>query len=276
MTGIVRGFWMGLAGCSLSWLAACGSTPQETQTPTPQPVVTDASTTTEAPTQPQEAAPPEREIAAADEAKLGKLPKGVGIAVKKKAPDASADDAMSGEKVSLKSLYAKGPTLVVFYRGGWCPYCNFQNRALTEKYSEFESRGVQIVAISSDQVSNAVKTGKHYKVPFTLLSDSDLEAHTAYKVAVQLSPEELEAYKKEGIDLEAASGKDHHKLAIPSYFLVDAKGVVRWAHADPDFRTRPSVEQLLAAIDKKLPKAKGAKGAAPKEEKVEKEEKKAE
>ena len=52
-----------------------------------------------------------------------------------------------------------------------------------------------------------------------------------------------------GVDLERSSGQTHHEIAIPSLFLIDRTGVVRWAHSDPDFKVRPSTAQILAAID---------------------------
>ena len=64
-------------------------------------------------------------------------------------------------------------------------------------------------------------------------------------------PYDVEAARLEGLglDIEGASGRDHHDFAIPSIFVVDRGGVVRWAHADPDYKVRPSTLQILTAID---------------------------
>jgi peroxiredoxin len=56
-----------------------------------------------------------------------------------------------------------------------------------------------------------------------------------------------------GVDLESYSGQTHHQIAIPSLFLIDRAGTVRWAHSDPDFKVRPSTDQILAAIDRVHP-----------------------
>jgi peroxiredoxin len=83
-----------------------------------------------------------------------------------------------------------------------------------------------------------------------VLSDSDAKMIEAFRVARKV--EGLELLKLStvfGVDLEAHSGRTHHEIAIPSLFLIDQTGVVRWAHADPEFKVRPTTAQMLAAID---------------------------
>jgi peroxiredoxin len=65
----------------------------------------------------------------------------------------------------------------------------------------------------------------------------------------QVDDSELARLTSFGIDLEKASGRAHHAIAVPAAFLVDRKGVVRWAHADPGYKVRPSTAQILGAID---------------------------
>lgn len=143
--------------------------------------------------------------------------------------------------------------MLVFYRGGWCPFCNYQIRQLTEAYPQYRERGVTPVAISVDRPEEAAKTRATYEIPFPVLSDPDLAAHRAYRVMHEVDDAERERLAGFGMDIERASGRDHHVIAIPSVFVVDAEGVVRWAHADPDYRVRPSNEQILAALDRLEP-----------------------
>ncbi|MBI4951540.1 MAG: AhpC/TSA family protein [Myxococcales bacterium] len=183
----------------------------------------------------------------ADE-RVGKLPDGVGIAVGARAPDFTIDDA-SGGNVRLADLIAKGHVLLSFYRGGWCPYCSFEVHDLTDAYPEFRKRGVTPVAISVDRPEESSKTAATYEIPFPVLSDPDLVAHRAFRVVHVADEAEFGKLKSFGIDLERASGRDHHSFAIPSYFLVSRDGIVRWAHADAEYKVRPSRRQLLAAVD---------------------------
>ena len=158
-------------------------------------------------------------------------------------------NSITGDAVTLSDLLKNAPVLVVFYRGGWCPYCNFQVRELAQHYPEFETRGVTPVLISADkpEASAMVKSG--YDIPFPVLSDPDLNAHEAFDVVLEVDPGTYELYKNYGINLEEWSGKKHHKIALTSAFLIDKSGTVQWAHVSKDYKTRPSPEQFLKVID---------------------------
>ena len=82
---------------------------------------------------------------------------------------------------------------------------------------------------------------------YTLLSDSRMQAAAAYGIAFQLSAEEAAGYEKYGIDLEDASGETHHQLPVPSIFLIDGEGRIRWRYSNPDYEVRPDNATLLQA-----------------------------
>ena len=185
---------------------------------------------------------------------VGVLPEGIGVPPGSPAPDAEVEFAGGGGTVSLKSLYPDGPVLLVFYRGGWCPFCNYQVHELAQAWPEFKSRGVLPVLVSVDRVDEATKTQASWEIPFPVLSDPTLNAHNAWNVNFAVDDETVKKYARFGIDLEEYSGQTHHTIAVPSMFLIDRDGVVRWAHAELDYRTRPTVDQVLAAIDGAIPR----------------------
>jgi peroxiredoxin len=185
-------------------------------------------------------------------AKLGTRDANMGLAVGQPAPDAAIID-IAGQPQQLASMYQSGPTLVVFYRGGWCPFCNVQLNQLSKAKAEFDARGVQLVAISVDLPSEAAKTQAKQGVPFAMCSDPKLSAHRAFNVIHETSAVEGAAMKGFGIDLAAYSGETHSSFAIPSIFLIEG-GQIRFAHIDNDYQTRPSPTQLLTIIDKLLRK----------------------
>jgi len=82
---------------------------------------------------------------------------------------------------------------------------------------------------------------------YALYSDSDLEAARAFGIAFQIGAVEAVAYKAYGVDLEDASGKTHHRLPVPSVFLVEAGGTIRWVYSNPDYKVRPDTDAILAA-----------------------------
>ncbi|MCB0219007.1 MAG: AhpC/TSA family protein [Chrysiogenetes bacterium] len=178
---------------------------------------------------------------------LGILPEDLGVPVGTQVPDFTLTTA-EGKAVSLGSLVAQRPTLVFFYRGGWCPYCNFQVREFQLHHELFENVGVGIAAISVDTQNGALAAKRAYEISYPVLSDPDLAAHKAFNVSLELDAATRTLYKGYGIDLEAWSGKDHHTIAVPSMFLVDSTRTVRWAHADMDYKTRPSALAVLGAV----------------------------
>ena len=206
-----------------------------------------SATTAAVPSAP--AAPPRmKDYADPPADRIGVLAPGTGIPVGQKVPDIHARD-LEGKDVSLSSLYTKGPILLAFYRGGWCPYCSTENHALATAYLEYQKRGVTPVTVSVDTPDAEAKTKATYAIPFPVLSDSDATMIEAFRVVNKVDADMLAKMKGFGVDLERSSGKTHHEVAIPSLFLVDRTGVVRWAHSDPDFKVRPSTAQILAAID---------------------------
>ena len=180
--------------------------------------------------------------------RIGVLAPGTGIPVGQKVPDIHARD-LDGNDVSLSSLYSKGPILLAFYRGGWCPFCATENHALATAYPEYQKRGVTPVTVSVDKPDQEAKTKATYVIPFPVLSDSDATMIEAFHVVNKVDDATLAKMKGFGVDLEGYSGKAHHEIAIPALFLIDRTGVVRWAHSDPDFKVRPSTAQILSAID---------------------------
>lgn len=183
---------------------------------------------------------------------LGSLPEGIGVSPGQPAPDAGLRDS-AGRAVRLRALVEQGPLLLVFYRGGWCPYCNSQIHDLATAYPDYRQRGVTPVAISVDGIEESAKTQATYAIPFPVLSDPDLSAHRAYRVLDEVGAEEFARLQGFGIDLERASGRSHHVIAVPAIFLIDGEGTIRWAHADVNYKRRPSTAQILAAIDASLP-----------------------
>lgn len=183
------------------------------------------------------------------DAKLGTLAPGYGIAVGQRAPDATLDD-VTGKKQKLSDLYKTGPTFVVFYRGGWCPFCNIQLHDLGAAKGEFDKRGVKIVAISVDKPSEEAKTQAKDGVPFPMLSDPKLVALKGFKVVHVAGDDEVKKMTGFGVDLSSYSGETHRSFAVPAVYLVDKTGVVRFAHVDEDYKSRPSVKQLLGVADK--------------------------
>ena len=104
------------------------------------------------------------------------------------------------------------------------------------------------VFISVDAIGAAEKAKAAYAVPFPLLSDAKATVHEAFRVVNALGPKGVARLKGYGHDVDQWSGQSHHKIAIPSMFLIDTTGTIRWAHAHRNYRTRPKIDALLGAL----------------------------
>jgi peroxiredoxin len=113
--------------------------------------------------------------------------------------------------------------------------------------SELSALGFPVIAISADRPAMLSKTLEERDLGYTLYSDSPLTAARAFGIVYRLDDAQVAQYKEYGIDLEAASGHSHHQLPVPSVFLVDADGTIRWVYSNPDHRVRPDNASLLEA-----------------------------
>jgi len=160
----------------------------------------------------------------------------------------------SGEKIDLLKLVKSKPSILIFYRGGWCPYCNTHLGELNTIELELTGLGYQILAISPDKPAKISETRKKGEVGYTLLSDSKMEATKAFGLAFKVDDETVKLYKEQyKIDLEGDSGETHHLLPVPAAYVVSTSGNIKFSYSNPDYKVRVDVKDLLDA-------AKGAVG----------------
>jgi peroxiredoxin len=155
-----------------------------------------------------------------------------------------------GESVSLASLHQNGPLVLVFFRGGWCPYCTRHTAELVKLYPHVRELGAELVGISPDDVKHAQDNITKNSIPFPILSDADVAAAKAFGLAFQVDDETLKRYTGFGIDLERASGLRHHALPVPAVFIVDKSGKIVFAHSDPDYRKRLEPSRIVGELSK--------------------------
>jgi peroxiredoxin len=169
------------------------------------------------------------------------------IGVGTSAPDAALRD-LGGKEVTLQAIIAGKPTVLIFYRGSWCPYCNAHLSDLVTVEEELRSLGYQIVAISPDRPEelNRMTTADHLN--YRLFSDPQAEAMKKFGVAYRVDDATVTNYKKKyNVDLERSSGQTHHILPVPAVFIIDRTGKIVFVHADPDYKVRMKGAEVLAA-----------------------------
>jgi len=168
------------------------------------------------------------------------------IAVGTHAAGATLTD-MDGRKFDLAQAFAEKPTVLVFYRGSWCPFCNRQLAALGELEPKLVALGYQIIAISPDTAEGLKKMAGKNHLTYRLLSDRAMVASSAYGVAFRMPAATEKSYREHGVDLAPIPGGDGAWLPVPTVYLVGRDGVIRFAFSDPDYKVRLSTDALLAA-----------------------------
>jgi peroxiredoxin len=158
------------------------------------------------------------------------------------------DDA-TGKPVILESLVETGPAVIVFYRGGWCPYCNLALRAYQrEVLPELSGIGGRLVAISPQTPDQSLSTAEKAELEFTVLSDPGSRVAWRIGIAFQEADEVLEAQRKLGLDLRQVNAEGSINLPRPTVLIVDTDRTVRFIDVQPDFTVRTEVAGILAAL----------------------------
>lgn len=154
---------------------------------------------------------------------------------------------VDGNSISIQELIKEKPTLLIFYRGSWCPYCNVHLAGLQEAEEQIIELGFQIIAVSPDLPENLQKSVEKNTLTYTLLSDSDLAFTKMMGLAFRVDQKTLDRYDRINIDLEAASGQSHKSLPVPAAYLIDKKGLVHFNYVNPNYKVRIKPGVLLAA-----------------------------
>jgi peroxiredoxin len=141
----------------------------------------------------------------------------------------------------------KKPTVALFYRGGWCPYCNQQLSDLRLVEPKLRANGFEIVFLSTDRPELLYSSLQSADIHYTLLSDSQLEAARAFHIVYHVDDATLAKMREYGIDLEATTGTKQHELPVPSVFIIDRAGIIRYVYSNPDYTVRLGANALWAA-----------------------------
>ena len=153
-----------------------------------------------------------------------------------------------GEPVASEALWGDGPAVVSFYRGGWCPYCNIELKALQDRLPEIEALGARLVAITPETPDNALSTQEKNEIAFDVLSDDCNRVASAFGLTFRLPDAVNDLYKGFGIDLEASNGEGSQTLPVPATFVIGKGGKVVKAFVDADYTQRLEPDEVIAAL----------------------------
>ena len=143
---------------------------------------------------------------------------------------------------SISDILSEKPTVILFYRGGWCPYCNVHLAEIQGAESEIIKLGYQIVAISPDSPENLQLTDEKNKLQYSLYSDSEGSLMKAMGIAFKAPERSIDKLKK------YSNGLNEGFLPVPSVFVVDTSGIIEFEYINPNYRTRLGADFLLAVL----------------------------
>lgn len=151
---------------------------------------------------------------------------------------------------SLATLLAQGPLVISFYRGGWCPYCNLELRALQRVLPQITALGAQLVAISPERPDQALSTAEANALAFPVLHDAGSAVARRYGLAFDLAQALRPIYARLGHALPERNGDGAWVLPIPATYVVGQDGVVRLAFVDSNYRNRLEPDAIIAALQR--------------------------
>jgi len=162
------------------------------------------------------------------------------------APDFTLRDVENQPFRFTSGVQAK-PIVLTFFRGGWCPYCNLHLSELRLAEEQLKEMGFDIWFISIDKPELLLESLDDPDIGYTVYSDSALSATRAFGLAFRVDDELNERYLSYDIDLEKASGENHHVLPAPATYIIGTDGVINFAYINPDYKVRLHPDVLLAA-----------------------------
>ena len=155
---------------------------------------------------------------------------------------------VKGGNIRLYQALEKGSVVLSFYRGGWCPFCNLEFKALQEHLPEMKALGASLIGISPETPDNSLSTVEKHQLQFDVLSDvGNVVAHE-YGLIMTVYEEVRPLYLDWGLNIPRVNGDDSWELPVPATYVIDMDGIVRAAHVDKDYTKRMEPADIVAAL----------------------------
>ncbi len=150
-------------------------------------------------------------------------------------------------EVSLYSYLEKGPVVLIWYRGGWCPYCNITMHQLQQELPAFKAEGANLIALTPELPDQSISTAEKHELEFEVLSDTANVVGHKYGIVYDLT-DEVAAIYIESFNLHDHNGNTSNQLPLAATYVIDKNGVVRYAYLDAEYRNRAEPLEILEAL----------------------------
>ena len=164
------------------------------------------------------------------------------------APDFTLPN-VHGESRQLAELLKQGPVVLNFYRGGWCPFCNLEFKALSDILPEIQAKGASLIGISPETPDASLSTIEKHHLPFEVLCDQGNEIAEKYGLIMTIDEELRPLYEQWGIDVPAANGDDSFQLPLPATYVIKQDGTIHACYVNKDYTSRMEPADILQALE---------------------------
>ena len=164
------------------------------------------------------------------------------------APDFTLPNPM-GKSINLNAELQKGPIVLIWYRGAWCPYCNIYLEEIQKNAEAFSAVGAQVIAISPEKPDEGFTLKEKLSLKFHVLSDNGSKVAQQYGVVYELPPK-IAAYYQDAFDIHTKNNDESNLLPLAASYVIDTNGKVTYAYLNADYRERAAVETLLEEAEK--------------------------
>lgn len=153
-----------------------------------------------------------------------------------------------GKNLELQTSLSKGAVVISFYRGGWCPYCNLELRALQQSLPDITALGANLIAISPETPDNSLNTSEKNELTFEVLSDSKNQVAKQFGLVFTLAEDLRPIYTQFGIDVPAYNGDSTFELPIPATYVVAPNGKIAHSFINVDYTQRLDPREIITAL----------------------------
>ncbi|MGE4107702.1 MAG: peroxiredoxin-like family protein [Bacteriovoracia bacterium] len=156
---------------------------------------------------------------------------------------------VDGKSIDTNSLFEHGPLVIVFYRGGWCPYCNLQLHDLQKHLEKIQALGAQLIAISPQTPNNSLTTAQKAELKFYVLSDVGNKIAKKFGLVYKLPKNLVQLYRDFGIDLQKSNGNNSDELPVSATYIADKQGHIVYSYLDADYKKRAETLDLIKVLE---------------------------
>ena len=166
----------------------------------------------------------------------------------KKAPNFALPN-IDGQIVNLYDALKKGPVILCFYRGVWCPYCNLELAAWQKTLPQIQKLGAQLIAVSAQKPEFSKEMAEKHGVSFEVLSDQGNLVSEQYGIVFTLAESMHPVYTAMGIDIPTFNGDDSFRLPLPATYVIQQDGIVAYSFVDADYSRRAEPAEVLSVLE---------------------------